>query len=507
MKNAITQWIDAKTAIDKPDINVVVAALTGLEKQKDQLDKGMEEHPMNAEAEYIKGWSQRLKDDESHYVFMLDYLLVPGKLQQDRQLFVDKFHDAKFILTFIKIVAKHMKDELPDREEINTIAQLLHTLEKNDLVNDDLVEFLNNIRHKIFEHLLELRKKHKGSKALKELLSEIHKSREIEHVQKYVALVKYLETHLYGLMHDDAQWTHFRKLYSERELVAKAIADQYGDPDHARVLLHHFEKNREDRNGTIRLLNDMIQKLKSPQSLKEAQKKGIDQLRNIIGHTLRFYKSRLESLRRELLAACETRVRELERSKTTVVKDSTKLIKVLKKDLHNIAGISFAAGKDADAAALADVNRLLGEPGKLEHGLKRLRAFARDGKVGYARYADLLIRLKERREDFIEKAKLARRQIYSGKPDKIIEARTMAKTVYGAQADKWSKLELSSMLATAIVHYDKELLLILAEIPQVKRNSDKLHRYQAIFIRDVFKKVNKALGPQAKTAQPEMRLN
>ncbi|MBU0461157.1 MAG: hypothetical protein KJ574_01085, partial [Nanoarchaeota archaeon] len=192
------------TGMKVPDIDSVMA---GLKAQEELMKKGVEEHPMNAELQYIKGWAERLTHDEQHYTFLLDYLLILGNLQKDRLLFVEKFRDSGFINNVIRIVAKHMKGELPNREEIYSLNEMMHRLESRQVYDPDIVKFTQLIRTEIFDRLLQLRKKYPKSKALVALLAEIQKADHVRHLSRYIEEVKMFQDILYKVEHDDPSWT------------------------------------------------------------------------------------------------------------------------------------------------------------------------------------------------------------------------------------------------------------------------------------------------------------
>ena len=477
----LTNWLDGVTAMKRPDMDMIVRLLKEESVYEQQIKRGESEGVGEKEITYVQGWIERLKGDETHHVFLLDHVLELKNLQNDKMIFVEKFHDALFINRLLSVVVRHMKGEIPNRDEMNSIRSWREWLDHPEALYDPRIqEFVAKIRHEIFDHLIEMRKRHKGSKKeLNELMLAIQKADKLKHLLVYFDEIKWFEEKLYKMMHDDKAWTYFRnEIYAKLEDRLKEIREKFKDPKRADKIAKFFAERHEDRQGAMVKLHEIIQELKSPAAVKEAEREGIEQVKIILEKTDKFMRAQLESLRKELITVCERRIKELKSSKGSKSRSIMKEQNVIGKYIEKVAGLGDKLAGKSDQQAIAELNHMLAEPGKVRHGLQKLRTLVKNERVSLYKAVQFLDRLTDQRVNFNKNAKEAKRNLYRQDEVKAAEAITFVKKFSGTAAEKWTRIDMSHMLSHAIVEYDKELLLIRDESEWVRRMINTIMRYQ-----------------------------
>ncbi|MBI4738706.1 hypothetical protein HY772_03965 [Candidatus Woesearchaeota archaeon] len=144
------------------------------------------------------------------------------------------------------------------------------------------------------------------------VLRKLRASKKLVHIKQYVAEVREWKEILYRMLFkeelgtvpqtvlnaQDIQafegakillgeetWTRPDKIDAQLHLLKKKcreIGERYGDPHYARILLQQFTSKGFDRAKSWKLVMEMIQKMQSPESLKQAEHDALIDLHGIV---------------------------------------------------------------------------------------------------------------------------------------------------------------------------------------------------------------------------------
>ncbi|MFQ5474663.1 MAG: hypothetical protein ACE5DM_02400, partial [Candidatus Nanoarchaeia archaeon] len=344
-----------------------------------------------------------------------------------------------------------------------------------------------NIREEIFDHLLTLRKKYPGSKALRDLLVEIQKAQEVQHLAKYVDEIHYLEGILQKMKDDDDNWTFFRtQFYPKRKDFTDTLSRRFSDPRYAKIILQFFEQHKEDKVGTEQRLRIMIDRMSSPEMRKKEENEGILQLRKIMEQIKVFFKGQLESLRRELLAVCRRHLNLLTAGKEKFVQKSEKIVKKETRLIEEIAGASFRLAKQPKPEELAPIQQLIAQPERFKLGMAKLKALEREEKIGKMAMLTWIWRLAESRINYNKKMIAQIREIYL----KRFNSETQRQASQAFDAVRW---------------YDKEIAAMAKEMLRLESEVSRIQRLQRIFIKELQDVTEKAKKDLAKDLPTEAK--
>ena len=278
---------------------------------KEHLKTEFEHSPLKGEIDFLDGLKKQLIDAEHHFTFVFQHILDPDEFNKLKNEYHERFKNTKIIDSFTNLIAKAAKGDLPSEEELAYLNRLYGMAESGKLFDPEIQHFLQ----KMGELKAYILKTYPKSEAAKEL----KRSKKIIHIQRYTDEVRMWEALLSKVEHDDPSWTFFReKLYKENERYAEMIRQRYGDETYPKIMTQFFREHKEDHPGTIAMLNSIINKLKSPESMKEAEREGADELTNILKHSLALIRQQVDKFRLEMISAVDERIKDIEGSiKTT----------------------------------------------------------------------------------------------------------------------------------------------------------------------------------------------